>query len=288
MGPEAAMTADPIELDVLVDGGTLHVWVDGDGPAVLLLHGGPGLSASYLAPVVDELSSGYRVAIYQQRGLAPSTAHAPYDVPSQVTDMVAVLDALGWEQAVVVGHSWGGHLLLHVLAARTGRLSAAVVVDPLGGVGDGGGELFVAELLRRTPPEQAERVQELESRLDAGQGTLADADESLRLLWPAYFDDPSTAPAMPEVAQSIEANQETFASVTAGLPALAGRLAGVDVPTLFVHGAGSPMPVTASSDTATAIGAAARMKVVEGAGHFVWHEVPGIVRSAVDEMAVRR
>ena len=284
--PEAAMTVEtgPAELDVPVDGGTLHVHVVGAGPPVLLLHGGPGLSADYLDPVEAELSDGYRVAGYQQRGLPPSTARAPYDLSTQVADVVAVLDGLGWDQAVVVGHSWGGHLLLHLLAARTGRVSAAVVVDPLGGVGDGGGALFVAELMRRLPPGVAQRVDELEQLLDSGEGSDEDAVEQLRLVYPAYFADPSAAPALPAVLSSVETYSQTFPSVTAELPALAGRLAGVSVPTLFVHGAQSPMPVTASSDTAAVIGSSARVRVVEGAGHFVWHESPGIVRWAVDSM----
>jgi pimeloyl-ACP methyl ester carboxylesterase len=271
--------------EVEVEGGVLRGWLAGSGPPVLLLHGGPGLSTGYLAPVVAELSDGYQVATYQQRGLAPSTAQAPYDVGTQADDVAAVLDRLGWDRAVVVGHSWGGHLLLHVLADHPDRVTAAVVVDPLGGVGDGGGELFVAELLRRLPSNVADRVNELEALLDSGAGTPADADEQLRLLWPSYFNEPAAAPVMPHVPQSIETNQATFESLQAELPGLAARLSGLPVPTIFVHGAGSPMPVTASSDTAEAIGPAARVRVVEGAGHFVWHESPGVVRAAVDELS---
>jgi pimeloyl-ACP methyl ester carboxylesterase len=271
--------------EVEVEGGVLRGWLAGSGPPVLLLHGGPGLSTGYLAPVVAELSDGYQVATYQQRGLAPSTAQAPYDVGTQADDVAAVLDHLGWDRAVVVGHSWGGHLLLHVLADHPDRVAAAVVIDPLGGVGDGGGEQFVAELIRRLPPDVADRVNELEARFDAGAGTLADADEQLRLLWPSYFNEPALAPVMPHVPQSIETNQATFESLQAELPGLAARLSGLPVPTLFVHGAGSPMPVTASTDTADAIGPAARVRVVEGAGHFVWHESPGVVRAAVDELS---
>ena len=84
------------EFEVGVEGGRLHGWLTGDGPPLLLLHGGPGLSASYLDSLVPELAGGYRVATYQQRGLAPSTARAPYDVHTQVDDVAAVLDALGW------------------------------------------------------------------------------------------------------------------------------------------------------------------------------------------------
>ena len=99
--------------DVQVEGGRLSGSLAGDGDSVLILHGGPGLSWDHLQPVVDELAGGYRVAVYQQRGVAPSTARGPYGVTTQVADVLAALDVLGWERPLAVGHSWGGHLLLH-------------------------------------------------------------------------------------------------------------------------------------------------------------------------------
>ena len=128
-----------------VAGGTLVGLVGGAGREVLLLHGGPGLGHDILAGLPPELE-WLRVATYQQRGLAPSTAREPYDVDVQVADVVAVLDTLGRERPVVLGHSWGGHLLLHLIASRPDRVSAALVVDPLGAVGDGGMGRFEAEL----------------------------------------------------------------------------------------------------------------------------------------------
>jgi pimeloyl-ACP methyl ester carboxylesterase len=86
---------------------------------------------------------------------------------------------------------------------------------------------------------------------------------------------------------SVEAYAETFASLHAELPALAGRLAHVAVPTLFVHGGGSPMPVTAASDTAAAMGPAAEVEVIDGAGHFPWIGYPGAVRTALDALVTR-
>src|SRR5688500_18198530 len=99
---------------VTVDDVTLGGTVEGEGDPVLLLHGGPGLGFEYLEPVVEELRGSFRVASYQQRGLAPSSTDGPFTVADQVADVRRVLDALGWQQAVVVGHSWGGHLALHV------------------------------------------------------------------------------------------------------------------------------------------------------------------------------
>jgi proline iminopeptidase len=270
--------------EIGVDGGLLRGSVVGHGDAVLLLHGGPGLPWTYLQSLVDEICDGYQVAVYQQRGLPPSTAGAPFDVPTQVEDVVAVLDGLGWAHAIVIGHSWGGHLLLHLLAAHPERVAAALVVDPLGGVGDGGEAQFEAELSRRTPPASVQRAQQLDQRAMDGQGTEADAVESLRLYWPAYFADPAAAPPFPDMQLSLEAYSATFESLHAELQGLAGRLVGLAVPTLFVHGAGSPMPVEASTDTAQAIGPTAAVRVLDGAGHFVWLDRPGAVRAALDHL----
>lgn len=270
-----------------VPGGTLVGRVAGSGLPVLLLHGGPGLGYGYLDDLAAELVDGYRVAWYQQRGLDPSTAHGPYDVAVQAEDVVTVLDALGWDSAVVIGHSWGGHLLLHVLAAHPDRLRAAVVVDPLGGVGDGGEAAFAAEMSARTPAEDVARMEELDARAMAGEGTVEEALESLRLVWPAYFADPGTAPPMPPIGMSVQAYAETWESLQEALPDLAGRLSGTTVPTVFVHGASSPMPLSASTDTAEAIGPAAAVVVVPGTGHFIWHETPGAVRGALDEVLAR-
>ena len=276
------MLSESFEIGVV--GGLLRGSVVGRGDPVLLLHGGPGLPWTYMQALVDEICDGYQVAVYQQRGLPPSTAGAPFDVPTQVADVVAVLDGLGWERAVVIGHSWGGHLLIHLLAAHPERVAAAMVIDPLGGVGDGGEAQFEAELNRRTPPESVERAQELDQRAMDGQGTEADAVESLRLYWPAYFANPAAAPPFPEMQLSVEAYSATFESLHAELPGLAGRLVGLAVPTLFVHGASSPMPVAASTDTAQAIGPAAAVQVLDGVGHFPWLDRPGVVRAALDRL----
>jgi proline iminopeptidase len=270
--------------EVTVEGGRLRGTIAGQGEPVLLLHGGPGLPETYLQPLMDELSAAYRVALYQQRGLPPSTAGAPYDLRTQVADVAAVLDALGWERAILAGHSWGGHLLLHVLAEFPDRVSAALVIDPLGGVGDGGEAEFDAEMKRRTPPEDVERADRLDKQAMEGQGTEAELRESMGLFWPAYFAEPAKAPPFPDLTFSLEAYAATFASLHDELPRLAGRLAGSEVPTLFVHGAASPMPLTASTDSAEAIGPAATVEVLAGAGHFPWVERPGALRSSLERL----
>ena len=252
----------------------------GSGPPVLLLHGGPGLGFDYLRGLADELAEENDVAWYQQRGQEPSAAEGPYTVAADVGDARRVLDALGWQRAYVVGHSWGGHLALHVAEAMPERLLGVLAVDPLGPVGDGRWPEFDEEMFRRTPEPVRARARELDELSMAGQADDEQALEGMRLVWPAYFADPERAPPMPELRMASERSAEMVPSIQAELPALEAGLPGIRVPVGFVHGSGSPMPLAASTDGAERI-PGAWLEVVEGAGHFVWVEAPGAVRASL-------
>jgi pimeloyl-ACP methyl ester carboxylesterase len=252
----------------------------GSGPPVLLLHGGPGLGFDYLRELADELAQENDVAWYQQRGLEPSAADGPYTVASDVDDARRVLDALGWQTAYVVGHSWGGHLALHVAEAMPERLLGVLAVDPLGPVGDGRWPEFDEEILRRTPEPVRARARELDELGTAGAADDELALEGMRLVWPAYFANPERAPPMPELRIASERSAEMGRSILADLPALEAGLPRIRVPVGFVHGSQSPMPLAASTDGAERI-PGAWVEVIEGAGHFVWVEAPGAVRASL-------
>ena len=272
------------ELRAGVVGGEIVGHVVGAGPPVVLLHGGPGLSPEVTDTVLTELVDGYQVVSFQQRGLSPSTTSGPFDVATSVDDVRAVLDALGWQRAFVVGHSWGGHLALHVAVAMPERLLGVLCVDPLGAVGDGGNAEFEAEMNARTPEDVRREARELDKRAIHGEGTEADALKGFALVWPAYFARWDDAPQVPDVRLSVEAYSRTFASLIDELPRLEAALPYITVAVGLVAGGASPMPVSASTDTAARI-PGAWVEVVEAAGHVPWHERPGCVRKALDRLA---
>jgi proline iminopeptidase len=265
-----------------VPGGALHGWVsDADGPPVLLLHGGPGMSYAYLDGLAEEIGNGFRVAAYQQRGVAPSTPEGPFAVEREVADARAVLDALSWDRAWVVGHSWGGHLLLHLALAAPERLYGGLAIEPLGGTGDGGLAAFEAEMMRRIPEGDRERAEALDAQALRGEGDAEAALRSMRLAWPAYFASPDHVMAFRDTATSVPAYAGLFVSLQEALPRLASGLAGVTVPLGFVAGECSPMPGDkAAAATARAV-PGAWLEVVPRAGHFPWFERPGCVRAAL-------
>jgi len=252
----------------------------GNGPPVLLLHGGPGLGFDYLRDLAEELAEENDVAWYQQRGQAPSAVEGPHTVAADVDDARRVLDALGWETAYVVGHSWGGQLALHVAEAMPDRLRGVLCVDPLGAVGDGRWPEFDEEIFRRTPESVRDRAREIDELSMHGGADNALALEGMRLVWPAYFADPEAAPPMPEVGVAIERTAQMVQSINAELPKLEAGLPQIRVPVGFVHGSRSPMPIEASTDAAERI-PGAWVEVVEGAGHFIWVEAPGAVRDSL-------
>ena len=267
-----------------VPSGDLVGWVEGAGPPVLLLHGGPGLSYTYLDDLAADLGPGYQRASFQQRGLPPSTSGGPFTVDRAVADVTAFLDALEWERAYVVGHSWGAHLLLHLAVSAPDRLLGGLAVDPLGGVADGGMASFERALAARTPAEVRQRAIELDERAMRGDGTPDDLIESLRLLWPAYFASPDRVPEMPDIRTSIEAYSGLSESLAAELPRLAAALPAVAVPFGFLVGAASPMPVDEAAAPTVAVLPRAWLDIVEDAGHFPWYERPGCARAALDRL----
>ncbi|MFI5035737.1 MAG: alpha/beta fold hydrolase [Acidimicrobiales bacterium] len=275
--------AQPFE--VKVADGVLGGLRTGNGPPIVMLHGGPGLS-DYLESLDDELTSGYTVYRYQQRGLAPSTTSGPFSVETHVADALAILQALAPRGAVIVGHSWGGYLAMHLATTRSDLILGLVVVDPLGAVGDGGAADMSRIVEARTSAEALARVNELHERAEAGNGTAEEALESLSLTWPARFANPTSAPAMPPTMSiSLECNAETWASLQNHLEkqTVTGLLPTVTIPTVFVLGADSPIPPEHGRASAALI-PGARAEVHDGCGHFPWIERPGVVRNAVDSL----
>ena len=277
------MTDQPFTIDT--PDGTIGAWrgEDSAGPVAVLLHGGPGMSASYMDPLTDVLGDVFSTVGYQQRGVSPTTIRAPYTVEANVGDAIAVIDQVAGERAWIVGHSWGGHLALHLLATHPDRLEGAIILDPLGAyleVLEEYGERMMAPL----SDAQRTRAKEIDAKEEAGEATPEESREAFRLVWPSYFADPATAPPCPDLALDVATLAGTFASIREHEQAgtLTHRLPDVpsSVPVLFVHGARSPMPVRTTTMTARLI-PHARVEILPDAGHMLWHEDPAGTHDAI-------
>lgn len=265
-------------------GGTVG-WHKDDGPVLaLVLHGGPGLT-EYTAELCDEILAGgdgqLRVARYQQRGAPPSSTGGAITVALLVADALEVLDHFAAPSALVVGHSWGAHLAMHLATAHPERVDGLLLLDSLGAVGDGGTGTMDDVIGRRIGAEAQAALAAL-----AEQGDLTEAEvgtAQLRLLWPGYFKEPAHAPSMPPIATHPVAGAvmaDAMRLLEEG--ALERALPTLDVPSLHLIGAHSPIDPAANHRTA-ALMHGAIVKTCD-TGHFPWLEEPGSVEAATRQL----
>ena len=119
------------ERTVAVNGIDLHLLEAGDGgaPLVLLCHGFPELGYSWRHQLPALAAAGYRAIAPDQRGYGGTSrpeAIEDYDIVHLTDDLLALLDLLGEEQAVVVGHDWGSMVLSHLVLRAPERVRAAM------------------------------------------------------------------------------------------------------------------------------------------------------------------
>jgi pimeloyl-ACP methyl ester carboxylesterase len=110
---------------IAVNGLTLNVIVEGQGPDVLLVHGFPDDHAVWRHQIPALVAAGYRVIAPDTRGCGESEM-APrvrdYKLGLLVADLVGVLDALGVQQARVVAHDWGAAIAWHLCMQHPERV----------------------------------------------------------------------------------------------------------------------------------------------------------------------
>jgi pimeloyl-ACP methyl ester carboxylesterase len=115
--------------DIATNGTTLHVRVGGSGPAVVLIHGF-GDTGDMWTPLAVELAKNHRVVVPDLRGMGLSAKPEDgYEKKNQAKDIRGVLDALGIDQADIVGHDIGVMVSYAYAAAYPSKTTKLVVMD---------------------------------------------------------------------------------------------------------------------------------------------------------------
>ena len=118
-------------IDVPVVGGTLAAFrlAPGGGQTVLAVHGITANSREWLA-VARALGDRATLVALDLRGRAASRAlPPPFGMEAYSRDMLAVIEHLGLERPVLVGHSLGAYAVARFAADHPSRVRAAVLVD---------------------------------------------------------------------------------------------------------------------------------------------------------------
>jgi pimeloyl-ACP methyl ester carboxylesterase len=122
-------TTSIVERTVAVDGAELHVAECGEGFPVVLAHGFPELGYSWRHQLPVLAAAGCRAVAPDQRGYGRSSrpdAVTDYDVDHLTRDLLGLLDDLGEEQAVFVGHDWGSMVVWQLALLAPERVAGVV------------------------------------------------------------------------------------------------------------------------------------------------------------------
>ncbi len=110
---------------------SLYVTSLGNGPEVVVLHGGPGNDFNYLVDAVRPESGDYRFVLYDQRGSllspVPEGEIKELTTTAMVEDLDSLRIALGKQKLILFGHSWGTLLALLYYQAHPEHVAGLVL-----------------------------------------------------------------------------------------------------------------------------------------------------------------
>jgi pimeloyl-ACP methyl ester carboxylesterase len=101
---------------------------EGDGPAVMVLHGLYG-SGNNWRGVTGELARHYHVIRPDLRNHGNSPHHPVMDYPTMAGDVMQLIERLALERVTLVGHSMGGKVAMALAQLTPARLAGLMVVD---------------------------------------------------------------------------------------------------------------------------------------------------------------
>jgi pimeloyl-ACP methyl ester carboxylesterase len=290
---------------------------DRGAPVVVLAHGFPELAYSWRRQIPALAEAGYHVLAPDQRGYGGSTrpdAIEAHNIHELTADLVGLLDDVGAERAVWIGHDWGAVVVWNAPLLHPDRVAAVAAlsvpalpraqVPPTHAFRKRFGENFFYMLYFQEPgiadaelngdPARTMR------RMMGGLRASADQSAAMRMVAPGpegFIDRLPEPDQLPDWISQDELDhyisEFSRTGFTGGLnwyrnldrnwettPELAG--AKISVPSLFIAGTADPVLAFTRTDRASeVISGAYRQVMIDGAGHWLQQERPDEVNAAL-------
>jgi len=241
----------------------------GTGLPVVFLHGFPH-NRTLWAPQLGGLMSRARCIAPDLRGFGESQISGPYSMGRYADDVIAMLDALQIERAVIAGLSMGGYIAFEIWRRHRERVRALILADTRSGAD--------------TDEAKAKRRAMIALARAKGSGAVADAHIGSMV-------GKTTRARHPDIADAIH-RMLTVApveGVVGALDAMIERpdstptLATIDVPTLIIVGDEDVLTPPQEARAMHALIAGSRLEILEGAGHVSNVERPAAFNHVASE-----
>ena len=258
------------------------------GTPLLLVNGGPGFDHAYMhcSDAWDRLAAKRMVVFYDQRGNGRSSEIKEGQsclLADQIADLDALRAHLGLEKVDLLGHSWGGYLVMAYAARHPGRVARLVIVDSAAPkIQD------TVFLFKNVYPETVAREDGLAFAVELGdeEAISADLHEYLSML----FYSPAARDAMLARSAELSFHQKINKSVWNDLQRfdLTPELPKFGFPTLVVTGR---FDFNVAPSVAWAIHRAipgSELAVFEKSGHLPYCDESAAFASRVEAFLAKR
>jgi len=244
----------------------IDIWLDqaGTGTALLAISGSRGDLRRTPNLLSSPLPRAFHVLAYDQRGLGrTSKPDVPYSMGDYADDAAALMDAVGWKRANIVGVSFGGMVALELALMHPDRVAKLVLCCTSPG-GEGGCS-FPLHTLQNLPLDERARVMVSISDMRCDAGWAADNPVRLQGLLASWMDDPfADEPGhQAGIARLLEARRghDTW-----------DRLNRIARPVLICGGRYDGIALPASQQRMASRISGATLRMFEGGHQFLWQD----------------
>jgi pimeloyl-ACP methyl ester carboxylesterase len=252
------------------DGTSLAVWVEGEGPPLVLVHGSlQDHTASGL--LVHELQGGMSTFSMDRRGFGASGDAAAYSIEREFEDVASVVDAVAARAdgpVALWGHSYGASCAMGG-AALTTSVHRLVLYEPSLGLAYPPGSIDSIEEKVATGDMEGALLEVLVDIV----GMTADEVEAVR-----------SSPQMPWAARL--ATVQTVARecrAEEGWVYRSGQFSGIAAPTVLLAGSESPPVLSEATRRAADAIPNAHIRILEGHAHIAHRTDPAMVAAIIRE-----
>ena len=272
---------------VKTSNGQLYYQTMGQGDAVIVIHGGPGMDQGYLLPGMAALAKKHHVVFYDQLGCGRSTAtvidESHITINSFVEDIETLRQALKFEKVTIVGHSWGGMLAMYYAVKYPKNIKKLVLMNT---VTSAGMEEFLDEVEKRTMPSagEFEKLKASQEFIDSDPQAIA---QYYRLFFQYYFHNPADLEKLnlqlePKgAATGVKVAKILEESIFGKYTDQHADLQKLKIPTLISRGESDVIPMSAANSMAHSI-KGSKLVVLKNCGHFPYIEQPAQWLEAVE------
>ena len=258
----------------------MHYEVFGQGPPMVMIHGGLGGgegSAAFVEHQATALSRRFRLIVYDRRAAGrSSTPDLGYSIENYAQDLHSLLEHLDVSSAHVLGSSAGGPIAMQFALNHPEMTDSLILINTMS---------YVQERERAVRQGELDQIQADEAEL----GREASTERALESRWPGLRENQPV-----KFQQLVDINLDRFEGIVSTIQSyldigdsIESRLSQISMPTVIIHGdADSRIPFSCSQKLQNSI-PGSELYIIPGAEHGLLSNEPELVRRVMIQFLER-